>query len=457
MSVLKVEMTGDELKLMETLRKVAAQMKAVGEEGGKAGQSSVAAFRNVQKSQEGCLASLASMAGGYVSVGAAIAFVTKAFTEANAAQERFAAKGRENAQALKGLATLAPGDVGAFQQALSGTRGLMATGNFASMADAAGLYAAAAKGGFAGDLGLLGRLQGIVPDAAALGTAATAFQRATGAGGGMGPIVSGGLAAGRFAPGASTADLLAAAAHAGASARGLGASPDEILAAVTSYGRTAGAGEAGGGIRLLAAAFRKRGGYEGLGLAGSVRKLAGEGLDEAALAQELPRGAYDAFIALRGQLPEMASIQAAITAGRGGDLAGRMAGVPGLEPEIAAAESLGRAGAGAGAAGRLVGVRRNTRQAIIERDVNLWRGRGVPEPLLQAGKWAAEWTSNYLPATGGYLMGTSEEQLIAAGGTREERASANLSGWMPQLIEVIRDAFDRALGQRTLRRPDEDR
>ncbi|MBE3069585.1 MAG: hypothetical protein IMZ66_05045 [Planctomycetes bacterium] len=453
MSILKVTMTANELQVLEALRKVQAEHDKTGAAATRAGTASKKASQDAMGGIQGQIASLASMAAGYLSVGAAVALVTRAFTEANAAQDRFASKGRENAAAMKSLATLTPGDLGGFQKNIGMFHALQATGNFTEPGEIASLIKTATAGGFVGDVGMLGRLQGTVSDAAAIGVAANQFQRATGAAGGMEGIISGGLAAGRFAPGVETADLLAAAAHAGPSARGLGATPNEILAVVTSLSRTVGAGEAGSGVRTLAAALSKRGGYEGLGLIGGVRKLAGAGLSEVALRQELPKGAYDPFVILRGQLAEVGEIQGKIAAG--GGTVGATLGMLRADPEIAAAEDFARAEQGGGAAGRLAGVRRNLRGAILTRGMNQWRAAGVPGQVIAGAEevMASGIVKTFpLPSPAG-----SDEMVIAMAGTPEDRAKAELSSWIPQLIAAIRDGFREATGRKTLSRVDEDR
>lgn len=372
-----VELTGEEARLLKSLDRVIAKERELGQSAAEAGDKSTRggeisrkAWEYANKTQESTTAGLGRMVAQLGLVAAAAGAAKKAIGEMHRANEESAQKQRASEMGMTQLAQLSGGSKQKMLRLTDAARQLYAGGGAGSLNEAAGMIFQLESAGMFEQRDLFGSLYGVVGSPGTMAKAANTLMTSMGKGetGGVRGILSKAMAASAFNPQAAD-QLLEAAAGAGVSARKLGISDEEVLAATALLAQSTGSAQEGGTqLNSLLTAMLKKGGYEGLGLSGALGKLGGKGMSDKALIKYLGRKeAASAFGVLGAQGEQFQNILGSVREAEGSDLIGRIIETAQTtDPEIMAARSARMSEAQKELARAKRGVQKNQADALYQ-------------------------------------------------------------------------------------------
>ena len=361
MATVPFKFEGDAASVVAAYQAIQEQIKRTRSARRDAGQEG---DRLVERSLQGLQGTVAS----WFSVGAAIGAATSALRQYNQALDESAQKRQASFGAEARLAQVVetPAEMG---RALRETAAAYGAGGFASRGDAANLIFELQSAGALGERPFFARLQG-VEDSATMARAAATLRNAMGAAetGNLQAIVSKAFAGAAPAPGVSAAGVAGAAAGEAVSARMLGLSDEELIAAVSILSeKTGSAGAAGTQVGALFKGLTMQGVESGgRGLAGYLAAVKAKGLSGQALIKFFGREeGMKAF----GQLADadLAGRIAEVRAAEAGDLAGQKIALAEGVPELAAARAAMAGTAGFETSMDPYAIFRNRADAIVQR------------------------------------------------------------------------------------------
>jgi hypothetical protein len=294
------------------VRKAQQQWTAAGREGTQAlsGQNAALAAMGPK---------LAAVAGGYLSIRAAVQKVKEVFDEMNRSADEAAEKAKSAAPAMGELAQLAetPEEM---QELLGRARRVHARGGAGSLDEAARLVFALESADASSEIDMFGDLRrtGLVGDPAGMAKAAKTLQEAMGEeeAGSFADLVSKAFGASKFSP-ARAEEILEAASRGGTAARVLGLRDEELIAATSQVSAATGSADQAGTqvASLLRSLSRiteigdREVDFSGMDLAGMIREIASHQLDTAELTTLLGRQeALNAYRLLEADLPKFGQI-----------------------------------------------------------------------------------------------------------------------------------------------------
>jgi|GEM_PF-6381350 len=387
-------------KSEEGAKRAAKSVKGVGDAGERA-------FGGQAQSRLGAFAAKIGV------MAAAAAGVKKLLTDINEQSKRAGQRGLAAESGLSQLAQLAGGDRARLSRLMGAARRTYGEGGAESLDAAARQIFALESAGALRDRRFFGRLHGIVDDPAGMARAAATMRKSVGARetGGMSDIVSKAFAASKYSP-ASAEALLTAAARGGQGIRAIGGTDEQLLAATAIMATARGSAEEGGTtVAALLKQLQKKGGFEGLGLVGSLEKLKSRGLSGRRLLKFLG-GRQEASIAadvLMRNIPELQEITGAQAEAERTGLAQRIIQSKELMPELMAAREKRAAQARLEIERTRRGVAENLRQSYVKRKVRAAEAAGGPVAgSLQ--EWVYD-ASSYFYTNEGFVKEFFPEQL----------------------------------------------
>ena len=464
MSTVRVELTGDEQRLLRAMDRVVQKEKEMGAAADRTGRRTEQASRKAGKARKNAFgaraqAELKSFVTGFASISAAIAGVTKLLGEADAARRRFAEGVRQGAYPRAKLLQLAGSEREA-ERLMRAADVTFGEGRVRSREEAARLTFQLASAGALGERRFFSRLS-LIEDAATLAGSAGKIRSAMGARetGTLQALTSKGFAAAGPVPDVTPADILRASAGGAAVGKKLGLSDEELIAAVSVMSQKApSAEEAGTLVRRMLVSFLKKG-VTGRSLGEMIGKVKGMGLSDQELMKWFGRErGWRGYEFLRAAGPDLAARVAAVRGGAETDAAGRRIRLAERDPRIHSVVVGQMARAAEELEEKEIGITRNLARASRAVERGRMRRRGVPEPVVQLtdviGR-GVEWV------TGGSFEGMEAfEQRhrgleLAVPNSAEDIRRA--AGALSQSSKILRDAGEQMRGGPTLARPDEDR
>lgn len=388
-------MTGDEAKLLRSLaalekktESLERKLAKVGRTGREAGEKTGRSMKRGMEDGFGASSrrQITGYVKGLVGVSVAIGGITRAFREMNRASEEAAQKSRAAEMGLAELTQLSGGDPKKLQSLIRQAKSFFRVGGAENLDQAARILFSLESAGIPqAQHKLFDELFGISRTPDVLARAATTLQTALGRDetGDIRGIVSKGFAASAFAP-ARTGPLLEAASRGAVSAKALGISDEELLAATTLLAKATGTAELGGTqVSSLLDALSKKGGFVGLGLQESIKRIESMNLTQGELFKFLGRKeAVKGFGVLRDQRGQFRDILEAITAAPEIDLIGQLIAARNLQPEIMAPLRARQAAAAKELAREDLGIRRLVERAEIDKDIAMREERGDDRLLI---------------------------------------------------------------------------
>jgi len=340
MAGIVVEMSAREGQLRSAIAKLEKQQESLKRKLGETGKAGRRAGKDMGESfGQRAITQIASYTASVVGVVPAIQKIGQAWREADQARDMAAQKIRESEISLASLTQLAMGDKAKLADLLGGAKQIYMGGGARTLAEAGRTMFALESAGVGGERDLFTRLFGIVEQPDVMARAATTMLTAMGPEetGGLRAIMSKGFAASHFAP-ASAEQMLEATSRSGDVGRMLGMRDESLLAATSLLSQASGTAELGGTqLASYLSALVKEGGYEGMSLAESVRKIQGMGLSNADLVKFLGRKeAVRGYSTMALNLPELERRTGAITAAQKGDLLGELIASREAQPMLAA-------------------------------------------------------------------------------------------------------------------------
>jgi len=378
-----------------TQREYASEVKRAKQQLDAAGRSGKNAFGPQALSQ------VMSMATGFLSVSAAIGTMTSALREADAVRQRAASEAKQSRMGMGALAQLAIDDQGradpakyAFLKAQA--EELFASGGAENRDAAARTVFSLASAGALEDLPLFGgmRSSGVVESPDVLAGSARAIITTMGREetGGFRELSSKALAASLVAQ--STADeMMQAAAGAGGSAKALGLTDEEVLAAVGMTSAATGvAAEGGTQIEALLDVLEKRSGstfaghklnFKNQPLLESLQQIEAMDLKDAEFVKFFgKRYGRAAYRTLSTNIPKYQETLQSVRQAETTDLIGQVMTLPQTDPEMEAARQAQKASARESISTDSLGVTRNLLDAAIDELIVQQREQGSSEMML---------------------------------------------------------------------------
>lgn len=369
-------MTPDEARLFRAQQKLIAQTKQLddgygkvkrsakgaGDEAGKAGKK--------QKDLTGSasIRDLGLVAGGYAAIAKAIQLATAALEEQERIKDQAAREGRAASGGLASLAQLANNPT-QYAKLTAAARQTFREGGGKDLNAAADLVFSLESAGALGErkfFSALGASQ-VVADPAKLAAATATLQTAFGEGetGSLRALASKGFGASAFAP-STVEQLLESSARGAGSARALGVSDEELLAAVAIAAKGSGSAEQGGTqVAALLRALDAKGGFTGQSLEASLDAVAAKGLEGEGLQKFFGTSeAVQAYRVLGLQREGYRSALRGVRSAEAGDLAGVKIGLVGGDQTVAAAQALAKAEARKSLANEQAGAATNLVEAV---------------------------------------------------------------------------------------------
>ncbi len=333
----------------------------------------------------GALTNLKGIIAGYIGISAAIRAGTALLRERQRVARDAADKQKFAELGLSSLAQLSGGDEGKFKSLTGAARDLFKKGGARNLDEAARVIFSLESAGELDQKDLFADLFGIVADTAGFTKAAKTLKQAVGEKetGSVRDITSKAFAASSFSPATAPA-LLEAAAKAGGLAKLLGIRDESLLAATAITATASGEATLGGTqVSSLLTALVKKGGFKGLSLEESIRKVDAKGLSDTELVEFLGRKeALRAFTVLRDSLPELRKIIQAQDKAVETDLVGRIVGVRDRDESVDAARQARIAAAGEEESRQSLGIATNRVDAFIDREAKAARESGSGEASI---------------------------------------------------------------------------
>lgn len=401
MSQQVVEMTSDEAKLLAGIQRVIDKqiklqdkLRQTGEESKKTSEKVTEQAKGQDDTFSAGITSLGQMALGYVSLNTLITMAVKLLNEQREASEAAGRALRQSefkqAQLVQLVTGATPEERAAnFKQLTDTSESMHAAGVGRSVDEAADVLFNLMSAGVGDELDTFTDLAatGVGGDAASVADLAkgvatlvtTLGQDETGS---ARSLVGKALAAAEIAPG-TVSQVMSAAARGGGTAKALGLSDEELLAATALVSASTGSTEMGGTqVASLLKSLDKKGEFQGKSLADSVAaidamNLSGEQLFEYLGTSEAV-GAYRTLSSNRAQYDEtLAKVNAAAT----GDRVGEAIAALESDPEIASARAARIAEANLAVGERGTGVIENEADAAQATIVD-WTRRGAGEGTM---------------------------------------------------------------------------
>jgi len=409
----------EQQKVIDKQRQLISEFNKGSAETARSSDRAARSLRDAGKSRDEAFGSrgmgqLSSFAARIGIIATAASGLKKILAEVNKAREEAGARGLASESGLSSLAQLAGGNKARLQQLIGAARKTYAEGGASSLDAAAKQVFALESAGALGGRQFFSRLYGIVEDPAAMARAAATMRKSVGAKetGGFSQIVSKAFAASKYSP-ASAEALLTAASRGGQGIRAIGGSDEELLAATAIMATARGSAEEGGTtVAALLKQLQKKGGFEGLGLKGSLEKLKAKGLSGRKLLKFLG-GRQEASIAadvLMRSIPQLDEITGAQAVAEHTNLAGRIISSREAIPEIEVARAARAARARREIGETRKGALRNVSEATFE------KARAYDE--AEYGEFIAG-LSDVVRRSDRYLFG--DEGAMSSWGTKGER------------------------------------
>lgn len=297
-----------------------------------------------------------------------ISRIAELLRKVNAESDRLAQKGRESEGGLGELAQLAENQA-QFRRLVQQARETFRRGGTDTLGEAAQLVFSLESAGAAEERELFTQLGAtkLVGQPAEFARAAATLVESIGGEetGTFRQIVSKAFGASKFSP--SRADeLLIAAARGGTSARALGMSDEELLAATAQLATARGtAAEGGTAVAALLKSLDKMGTFGGKGLEQSVAEISGMNLNAAELFELLGRQeAVQGFRVLEADPAKFREILAGVRQAQQQDVVGQKLRLAESEPMLLASQAQRQAAASLDLSGEALGSRRNLADAL---------------------------------------------------------------------------------------------
>ncbi len=378
MAQIAIEMTSEEARLWQGFQRIIRQQQKL--EGG-LGRTSRKTEQSAKKATlaeqaydkafgRAAISSLSSFASGVVGIGAAVTTVISLFQEMHAEAQRVAEAYKESVVGVGSLAQLAetPQEMKRLVAAANKT---FAEGGGNTLDDAAKLVFALESAGALDERELFSQLKAknLVEEPDVLARAAATLNTSIGEEetGGFRPLVSKAFGASKFAPATAEA-LLEAAARSGGSAKALGISDEELLAATAVESKATGSAEIGGtAVASLLRSLDKKGTFVGKGLMESLEEIEGMNLQGEELQKYFGRQeavrAYRDLLANKDLVAEaMSEVQTAEAQDRVSQKLALSEGVPSLD----AAQEAKKAEARRTVASEEIGTFHNLADALVD-------------------------------------------------------------------------------------------
>lgn len=312
---------------------------------------------------------LASVVGGYASLGGAITAVIGLLRQQQEEARKAAQAGRQSEFSLASLAQLAD-EQDSFGSLSERAKQLFARGGADDLSQAGQVVFSIKSAGQLQDLDVFEQLasSGVVRDVGSLSQSAAALVKSLGAEetGSVRELISKAFAASAASP-ATVPELLSAAARSGTSAAALGISDEEILSATAITATATGSAEQGGTqVAALLKALEKQGGFEGKTLQESLVEIQAKNLAAKELFEFFGRSeGVTAFRLLTENADDLATNLKNITAAQSQDLAKQRAELAGSDPALAASRAAREAEAELELAQRRRGTATNRADAVV--------------------------------------------------------------------------------------------
>ncbi|MCC6679863.1 MAG: phage tail tape measure protein [Phycisphaeraceae bacterium] len=336
----------DAARDMDRLGRETREAGTEAEHAGRKQRDQANATRDQATSADRVIGRLASMAAGYVSIGAAIAAATQALREFRQEQDEAGRAEREARRGVSSLAQLADTPE-QFKGLVDAAKQTLAEGGARNLDEAARTVFALESAGQLDQRALFSSLAatGIVTDTDVLANAVSALIGSMGAGetGSARDIVSKGFGASKFAP-STVSQLLQGTARAGVAAGRLGISDEEVLGATTVGAKATGSADiAGSYLRALLINLDKQGVYQGQPLMKSVSQIQAMNLSTEDLFKYLgSQEAVTMFGMLAANKPLYGQAMREITQAQATDAVGRKLALPDTDPGLRAAREAER-------------------------------------------------------------------------------------------------------------------
>jgi len=332
-----VEMDADEAKLFRKMALIERKQKKLA-----SGLSGVAKQSNKAFGSK-AVSDLKNYAAGFVGVGAAVGVVTAGLRDMRRLQDEAAQRAIQSEGGLANLIQLADNkpQLGSL---VSKSKDLFRNGVGTTLGEASGVVFSLESAGLLRDAGLFKELAGrkIVNDAGSFAKSVATLITSIGAeeAGSVRDVVSKAFAASKASP-SSVESLLQSAARAGVSARLLGVSDEELLAATALAAKATGSAEQGGTQinALLQSLLKQKGApFKGKSLRESISQIQKRKLSDPELIKFFGRQeAATAFGVLSSNSSEFDKGVASISRAQDQDLIGKKLGLSESVPEINAA------------------------------------------------------------------------------------------------------------------------